>query len=209
MKAKRKYIIGVGVGLAVLLVLVSVLFLRNRHREKEDIPELIDVEVGQMQNGIVLDTQPEDVWSDDDSQGYNGFTTRAQLGAKEGSVGLLTIPKIKVECPVYDSENTMEDMKKGAVHFMNTSYWDGNVALSAHIGNLDYCYFDRLKELKKGDELAYETEFGTRNYRVSTISVISDDDWSMMERCDDNRLTLITCVAGKDNQRLCVQAVEV
>lgn len=211
MNMKKKQIIVIGAVVLVLIAIAASFFIIRGIRTKEannDDLAFIGAEVDQKQNGNVSNREPEDIWTEDESEGYNGFTTKQQLGVKEGSIGLLSIPKISVECPVFDSENTMEDMKKGAVHFMSTSYWDGNVALSAHIGKLDYCYFDRLKELREGDKLSYETTFGTRNYIVQTITVISDDDWDMMARCDDNRLTLITCIAGKESQRLCVQAVE-
>lgn len=49
---------------------------------------------------------------------------------------------------------------------------------------------------------------GTRYYTVGTIEIIDDDDWSYLGRTEDNRITLITCVAGQDDKRLVVQAVE-
>lgn len=161
--------------------------------------------------GPLLDEPPDEAWEDDEATGYNGFTTRAQLGAKEGSIGVLTIEKIGVSVHVFDSDegSTAEDMKKGAAHYRTTSYFDGNVGFAAHIGNASYSYFERLRELKVGDEIIYETTLGIRTYTVAEIATIADDDWSYLGRTEDNRLTLTTCIAGKDTQRLCVQAVEV
>lgn len=162
-------------------------------------------------SGEVYDEPPADVWAEDDSTGYNGFTTRAQLGSDGESIGVLEIEKIGLSVHVYDSDpdTVLEDMKKGVAHYKSTSYFDGNVGLSAHNGNASYSFFDRLKELKEGDTLTYQTELGTRSYRVQTIATIADDDWSMLERTEDNRLTLTTCITGQETQRLCVQAVEV
>ena len=161
--------------------------------------------------GPLLDAPPDESWADDEDTGYNGFTTRAQLGAKEGSIGVLTIEKVGVSVHVFDSDegSTVEDMKRGAAHYRTTSYFDGNVGMAAHIGNASYSYFERLRELKASDTITYETELGTRTYAVVEIATIADDDWSYLGRTGDNRITLTTCIAGQDNQRLCVQAVEV
>ena len=43
---------------------------------------------------------------------------------------------------------------------------------------------------------------------VSKKKVIYDTDWSDLQTTKDNRITMITCIANKPNQRLCVQAVE-
>lgn len=160
-------------------------------------------------NGTLVDTQPDDLWEDESDVDGRGFTPRARLGADVDSIGVLTIEKIGVSIQVYDSENTMEDMKKGASHYRSTSYWDGNIGMAAHIGNASYSYFERLRELRRGDVLEYETTLGTRQYKVESISTIADDDWSMLERTEANCLTLTTCIAGSETQRLCVRAVEV
>ena len=38
---------------------------------------------------------------------------------------------------------------------------------------------------------------------------ITEDDWSNLGRTEDDRLTLITCITGKANMRLMVQALAV
>ena len=43
---------------------------------------------------------------------------------------------------------------------------------------------------------------------VDTKKEILETDWSNLEGTSDNRLTLITCIKNKVNQRLCVQAVQ-
>ena len=49
---------------------------------------------------------------------------------------------------------------------------------------------------------------GERKYIVDTKKEILETDWSNLEGTSDNRLTLITCIKNKVNQRLCVQAVQ-
>ncbi len=155
---------------------------------------------------VVSEEEPVDVWKEDKASGYTGFTTRTQLPASD-SIGMLEIPSIGLSVNVYDSEDDMADMDKGLSHFQTTSYWDGNIGMCGHNGNLAFSFFGKLHNVKKGDVITYQTEFGTRSYVVSSIQTIADDDWSHLERTEDNRLTLITCVSDPA-KRLCVQAVE-
>ena len=210
---KKKIIIIGAIAVAVAGLLVAAYLTKTKEpAEDADEPDIshITAEADSGVAGPALDALPEDVW-DSGETGYNGFTTRAQLGDVADSIGVLTIDKIDMSCQVYDSDadTVMEDMKKGAAHYKSTSYWDGNIGFSAHNGNASYCYFDQLHKLKEGDVITYETTLGTRSYAVQTISRISEEDWSMLERTDDNRVTLTTCINGQETQRLCVQAVEV
>lgn len=213
-RMNKKRILVAAVVAAVVVAMLATAYI-SKHKESEEEPalEITHIAAGEDTGvaGLVLDVLPEDIWEENDETSHNGFTTRAQLGEVADSIGVLTIDKIGVSCHVYDSdENTvMEDMKRGAAHYKSTSYWDGNVAFSAHIGNLAYCYFNRLYELKEGDIITYETTLGLRQYAVVSSTVISEEDWSLLERTEDNRVTLTTCIEGKPEQRLCVQAVEI
>ena len=64
--------------------------------------------------------------------------------------------------------------------------------------------------MEVGDELSYKTDLGERSYAVTTVKEIQDDDWSYLMRYDDelNRITMITCITGKPDMRLMVQATE-
>ena len=72
-----------------------------------------------------------------------------------------------------------------------------------------YSYFARINELEKGDIITYQTKFYTRKYQVDNIQAIFETDWSLLENTTENKLSLITCIANKKNQRLCVQATEI
>lgn len=80
--------------------------------------------------------------------------------------------------------------------------------LAAHNRGNKYSYFARLNELQEGDLITYKTKFYTRNYKVNNIKVIFETDWSLLEDTKDNRITMVTCIANKKNQRLCVQATQ-
>lgn len=204
MTKKKAIIAGIAAIVFIALLLVGYLTKEKPAEQEAPMSEVITVQ------GLV-DTTPEEVWAEPDEDGHGGFTTRDQLPADDESIGVLTIDAIGLQCHVYDSdENTvMEDMKRGVAHYKSTSYWLGNVGLSAHNGNASYSFFDKLPQLAEGDVLTYETALGTRQYAVASITEIADDDWSLLERTEDNRLTLTTCITGQPSKRLCVQAVEI
>ena len=154
-------------------------------------------------------SNPETIWIN--NAAVEKFTPAKSLEKEDGSIAVLEIPTIKLTANVYESGNNMEDMAKGIAHFPSTSAFEGNVGLSSHNINLDSSngYFLNLYKLKEGDVITYTTDIGARNYAVSTISAISDDDWSMLGFTDDNRITLITCISGQPDKRLCVQAKEI
>lgn len=153
---------------------------------------------------------PEKVWDQDTAATYNHFTMPEKAEMTDGSLGVLTIPKLGVSANVYETDNQMEDMSHGIAHFKSTSAWEGNIGLSAHNVNFDLTdgYFKNLFLMGEGDEIVYSTQLGERRYTVSTVAEIADDDWSYLGRTEDNRITLITCISGKPVKRLCVQAME-
>jgi len=154
---------------------------------------------------------PELVWENDAVVTYNAFTLPEKAAFDNGSLGVLTISKIGLSVNVYESNDQMEDMNKGAAHFKSTSAWDGNIALSAHNATTTGygAYFKDLYKLAVGDTITYATALGEREYRITTIKTINDDDWSYLSRTADNRLTLITCVNNNGSKRLLVQASHV
>ena len=67
----------------------------------------------------------------------------------------------------------------------------------------------KLHTLSTGDKIHYTCFLGTKEYEVSNISKISETDWDSLKNTDTNVLTLITCVKGQKDLRLCVQAKEI
>ena len=105
----------------------------------------------------------------------------------------IEIPIISLKAPI--SEGTSQEvMSKFVGHFQDTSIWEGNVGLAAHNRGYPVNYFERLKELKQGDEIIYRTCYGEKIYNVNLITVINDSDWSYLKNSNENIITLITCV---------------
>lgn len=119
----------------------------------------------------------------------------------------IEIPKIDLIAQI--SEGTTEEvMNKYVGHFETTPIFNGNPCLAAHNRGYPVNYFEKLKELSKGDIVIYKTSQGTRKYKVSLITVIKDTDWSNLKNTKDNRITLITCVENQPEYRRCIQAIE-
>ena len=86
--------------------------------------------------------------------------------------------------------------------------YEGNVGLASHNSGEQGDFFKNLKKIKIGSEIFYQTNYGTKRYVVTVKEIIDEENWSYLQPTEDNRITLITCVAGQREKRLCVQAVE-
>lgn len=128
-------------------------------------------------------------------------------GFEEDLIGSLKIEKINLNGTVKEG-STNEILRDYIGHIEETAKYDGNVGLAAHNRGNKYSYFARINELEPGDEIVYTTKYGERKYIVDTKKEILETDWSNLDGTSDNRLTLITCIKNKVNQRLCVQAVQ-
>ena len=135
------------------------------------------------------------------------YTSAEGMAYKDGSIGTIKIPSLKINMKVWEGE-TSTSMSKGLGHYSSTSAWDGNVGACGHNRGTKYA-IGAIKDLKRGDTITYTTIYGTRTYAVETVKIISNTDWSYLQATSDNRLTLTTCLADHPESRVVVQAVEV
>ena len=135
------------------------------------------------------------------------YTSADGMAYKDGSIGTIKIPSLKINMKVWEGE-TSTSMSKGLGHYSSTSAWDGNVGACGHNRGTKYA-IGAIKDLKQGDTITYTTIYGTRTYAVETVKIISNTDWSYLQATADNRLTLTTCLADHPESRVVVQAVEV
>lgn len=130
-------------------------------------------------------------------------------------IGVLIIPKLNVEAPIQDG-TTQNIMNISIGHFKESDYWNGNVSLASHNSGISAHYFEDINKLNIGDEINYITKIGKKVYEVKSIDKIKDTDWSSVVSVDkqtennlDNTITLITCINGLPNYRLCVRGIEI
>lgn len=135
------------------------------------------------------------------------YTSAEGMAYKDGSIGTVKIPSLKIDMKVWEGE-TATSMKKGLGHYTSSSAWNGNVCVCGHNRGAKYV-IGSIKDLNQGDTITYTTIYGTRTYQVTTVQIISNTDWSYLQSTADNRITLTTCLADHPESRVLVQAKEV
>lgn len=119
----------------------------------------------------------------------------------------IEIKSISLKAPIEETTNN-EILSRSVGHFEDTSLQKGNIGLAAHNRGYEVNYFENLKSVKIGDEIIYQYNDFKMIYEVDTIEIIQDTDWSYLEKTDENKITLITCVENEPSYRRCVQATE-
>lgn len=119
----------------------------------------------------------------------------------------LSIPKINLnDIPIEEGiENDILENYIG--HFPITSCFTGNVCLAAHNNGFRNNYFNEINLLEIGDDIYYNYSNQEKVYTVKKISIIEDDDFSILEDNNEDKLTLITCITNSPHKRLCIQAI--
>jgi LPXTG-site transpeptidase (sortase) family protein len=135
------------------------------------------------------------------------FTPASTLVRPDGSVGALEIPSLGISVKAFEGTDS-DSLSKGAGHFPESSGWNGNICVAGHNRGAKYTIGD-IKDMAPGDTVRYTTSLGTRTYSVSFVTYIASGDWTYLSPTADNRITIITCLAGHPELRVCVQAVEV
>ena len=131
----------------------------------------------------------------------------SDLYYKRGSLGRLEIPALDLNVKIYQGTDS-KTLAKGVGHFEDTSIWNGNVCLAAHNRGAN-SYFGPIHTLDIGDKITLTTKLGTRTYKVTDVSKVSETDRGGLADSGENMLTLYTCVRNQRDQRWCVTAAEV
>ena len=117
----------------------------------------------------------------------------------------MEIPAIGLKAEIAEGTTT-EILNKYVGHFEETSKDKGNIGLAAHNRGYTVNYFEHLKDLEKGDEIYYCFKDIKKVYKVETMTIIKDTDWSYLEESKEDKITLITCVENQPRYRRCIQA---
>lgn len=114
----------------------------------------------------------------------------ATPAVRGGVVGILRIPKLNAEFPIWEGTGTKE-LAKGVGHYA-TSALPGEVGNAILAGHRD-SVFRRLGELKEGDLLILTAKGKTFTYRMTGHRIVDADDRSVTTGGDRPLLTLVTC----------------
>lgn len=125
-------------------------------------------------------------------------------------IGIIKIPKIKLEYPVLES-TSKETLYLSITKFCGNQINEiGNVTLAGH-NNLNGTMFGKIKKLEVGDIIELtDIQNVTLKYEIFKIYVIDPNDISCIlpEQEGTREVTLITCTNGNKN-RLIVKAREI
>lgn len=132
---------------------------------------------------------------------------RASLGNAGPVLGVLRMPSVALEVPVY-AEITEASLNSGAAHVAGTSAvaGTGNFGLASHRDG----YFRKLEDVAIGDALELETAGGTLVFDVVGLAVVAPDETGVLAAGETPSVTLVTCYpfyfAGRAPRRYVVRA---
>ena len=190
MKKENRFLIAII--LIAIITLIGVIFFAVKYPVYKANKDAESIQIGD--NSDLDDTPLENIEQD--------------IIHYDDEIGTLTIPDILLDnAPIRESVE-LSTLSETIGHFPSTSIYEGNVGLASHNSGSQGDFFKNLKKIKIGSEIFYQTNYGTKRYVVTTKEIISEEDWSYLQETEDNRITLITCVAGQKDKRLCVQAIE-
>ena len=121
----------------------------------------------------------------------------ADYGLPDEIFGVLSIPAIDLEMPIYLGA-TEQHMADGAAHLSQTSLpiggMDTNCVIAGHRGYCGASYFRYLDRLHVGDRVSITNLWETLTYRVCEIRVIDPSDVEeILIQPGRELLTLLTC----------------
>ena len=135
--------------------------------------------------------------------GADPFTKKKEPAKKDRTyfekhtIGILTIPKINVNLPIFD-QTTMKLLEKGACLLEGTSYPIGgkstHAVLSSHRGLSQAKLFTNLPQLKINDHFYIEINGQYLAYQVDQIKTVEPTETEALQIQEDQDLvTLVTC----------------
>ncbi|EGP4716738.1 class C sortase [Enterococcus faecium] len=137
------------------------------------------------------------------NSGADPFTKKKEPVKKDRTyfekhtIGILTIPKINVNLPIFD-QTTMKLLEKGACLLEGTSYPIGgkstHAVLSSHRGLSQAKLFTNLSQLKIKDHFYIEINGQYLAYQVDQIKTVEPTETEALQIQEDQDLvTLVTC----------------
>lgn len=120
-----------------------------------------------------------------------------EYGLKEDVFGVISIPAIQVEMPIYLGA-TESHLAAGVAHLSQTSLPIGgdntNCVIAGHRGWNGFPYFRYITDLKQGDRVTIQNPWETLEYEVAETKIIAPNDIEEIHIQEGRELlTLLTC----------------
>jgi len=130
---------------------------------------------------------------------------------KAGDVlGVIEIPRVGVSVAVLQGTSS-RTLRRGAGHIEGTPL-PGEPGNSGIAGHRD-TFFRELKDVRKNDEIEFQTAAGLFRYQVDWVKVVAPGDTSVLTPSTESALTLVTCYpfyfVGPAPNRFVVRATQV
>ena len=193
----------------IITIIIFVSFypfiFKNNNNQVKKVYEIIsNIESDIEKNNQQEDRQSKKKEKNNENKDYNNEeVSNIDLGN-----WYIEIPIISLKAPIAEG-TSLDILSKKIGHFEDTSIELGNIGLAAHNRGYEFSFFKDLNKLKNGDEIIYTHENFKKTYIVEKNIIIKNSDWSNLEKTEDNKLTLITCVENEPDYRRCVQAEEI
>lgn len=146
-------------------------------------------------NDSLGNVTPKDPYSEEEK--HKAIENYAQMLELRTKIGVIVIPSIDVDLPIYAGTNE-EILQKGAGHLEGTSLPIGGESshsvITAHSGLPSARLFTDLQKVKMGEKFYIENIGGTLAYEVDHIDVIEPSDFQqLLVVPGKDYATLLTC----------------
>lgn len=110
------------------------------------------------------------------------------------AMGIMIIPKIDLKVAIAEGVDN-EILKYAVGHFEGTAMpgEKGNFCVAGHRSYTYNEYFNRLDEVKIGDEIIVKTHKNEFKYKVDDIKIVEPKEVSVLDNTKKSTITLVTC----------------
>lgn len=181
------YIIGAVLVTVGFLVTAGTLFV-NMYARQRNAGEITTFEAG-----LCLEELTGKTFTDTGEEESSSIPVQ-ELADENGVIAVLSIPSIS--CKEAVKEGSSSGILAKALGHMEGTALPGRIGNCVIAGHRNYnfgLYFNRLNEVKAGDEITLTTREGVYTYIVTETRVVEPKEISILEQTEDTRLTLITC----------------
>lgn len=166
--------------------------------------------IGEKKNEELINSFQLDKTIDDtsiDTEVISESTSDEENLFKQEVIAIVNIPKVGIRYPVVPGTDP-ETLRKSLGYFEGTGLPGevGNFCVAGHRNSSYARYFNRLDEVKEGDEIIVETRNDEFTYIVTNTMKIHESQTEILDTSDKKMITLITCTNGfKPKYRIVVQ----
>lgn len=166
--------------------------------------------IGEKKNEELINSFQLDKTIDDtsiDTEVISESTSDEENLFKQDVIAIVNIPKVGIRYPVVPGTDP-ETLRKSLGYFEGTGLPGevGNFCVAGHRNSSYARYFNRLDEVKEGDEIIVETRNDEFTYIVTNTMKIHESQTEILDTSDKKMITLITCTNGfKPKYRIVVQ----